>query len=48
MFDPAQFDVAAWGEAVRYLAEVPYDVARSRLYTAHELFDARNPANPAD
>lgn len=48
MFDPAQFDVAAWGEAVRYLAEVPYDVACPRLYTAHELFDARNPANPAD
>ena len=46
MFDPAQFDVAAWGEAVRYLAEVPYDVARPRLYTAHELFSGLELVDP--
>ncbi len=46
MFDASRFDAEKWRAGVRHLAAVPYDVARTRLYSAAELFEAFDPADP--
>ena len=46
MFDPEKFDPEKWGDALKHLEDVPYDVSRTRLYTGAELFDAFDPADP--
>lgn len=46
MYNPEQFDERQVAEALKHLADVPYDVSRNRLYTGDELFDAFDPNDP--
>lgn len=46
MIDTEKFDSTIPPEAGRYIASVPYDVARRELYTAAELFNGFDPHNP--
>ena len=47
MFNPENFDEKQLFEAAKYLSEVPYDVSRTHLYKACELFDTFDVNNPA-
>ena len=47
MFDPEQFDEKQLAEAANYLREVPYDVSRTHLYKACDLFDTFDAHDPA-